>query len=489
MTLVAGQRLLDRYVLKDEIGQGGMARIFAAADERTEKRVAVKQLDFEPDSPHFETMRTWFKRELRALMSLDHPNIVRLLDHGEADDGIPFVVMEFLEGKDLGDIVRARGKLSAAAGVQVALSALSALAAAHEKGVVHRDLKPSNLFLCTSGRVVVLDFGLARSTDASQGTLARGLQTKLIGTPKYYSPEQLAGVSLSPKSDLYSLGALLVFIFSGDHLYPQTKPLDIVHAISVGDHPPLSQLLPNAPPSLVAAITQLLEQEPDDRPSDAAAALRVFERVARELGHVQGELNAVAAHMDEAPTEHTQVVTAGGATVIRTITATPTSPPLDPRRRFPMLVAGALVVLASAIAWIAWPRPPPRPPRPTPVVAEPAGDPPARAEILPPTPPPVETPPSVPDVPEAPAKSERPKPTPPTVKLPPKPGKVRCRLQQWAEVTIDGKAQGVKEVAATFELSAGDHELVFRNSAFPEKRVRVNIKPDEELPLQVNFKN
>jgi serine/threonine protein kinase len=487
VTLAQGQKLLDRYLVAELLGQGGNGRVWKGRDERTSKPVTIKELG--GDEQHLEAMRAWFRRELKALMALDHPGILRLIDHGE-DQGWPFVITEFLDGEDLGQLVGRRGAMPVAAGVAVALQSLQALESAHNAGIVHRDIKPANLMLCRGGRVVLLDFGLARALEGTtEGTLATGLNTKVIGTPRYLSPEQLKGVSLSPLSDLYSLGATLYYVFAGAELYRQTDALSVIRAIVDGTRPKVADAPQRLPGDLCQALEHLLAHLPAQRPASASAALREFRRVAEGLGYVEGALQSYQDDEDDGvtrltprpsmrPSPDTKIVSprqpaaalpAEKTTVARVpaTTKAPTTHKVAPISRSNAVIATVSLILVALLVSVIL------------VLRDPGQAPPLATELVEvkPNPAPVRTNAPVTRPPEPPAAE------PPVADM----GRVDFVLAQGAEIVIDGKSYGRKEIAFSIDLSAGEHDLLFRRRDLGERRQKITVKKQDDLSVRVEF--
>ncbi|MCC6805964.1 MAG: serine/threonine protein kinase [Deltaproteobacteria bacterium] len=543
MTTDIGTRLGDRYVLEHLIGKGGAARVYQARDLKTQEISALKVVATPPDRDEAELIRQWFGRELKALKVLDHPGVLRLIDHGETPEGEPFMVTEFLEGTDLKLAVEEHGALDEPAALAVIMKALSGLAAAHDLGIAHRDLKPANLFLCRDGRVVILDFGLARAMSENVGsTLARGAGTKLIGTPQFLSPEQVNGVSLSLQSDLFSFGATFYFLVSGVYAFRGEKPLEVLTSIVMNRRSHLGETAPHISKALVAAIDALLEPEPSRRPADARAALEMFAKLykaakqpdaalQRYVQKITGQTQffriagavvddtaiqevmtevdktqiatAIATQQASAPknatTNTTQIATRvqAGVTNIATIKTKgdeDTSRNLQGPRRFSpviYMVAGVAIGVGGAAAAFYAGQQSTRQPiiaAPVPPVAAPAPVPTATNDL---------PPPSAPEAP-VPIPSE---PAPPPVvpkagseaKADPKPAKelgtgtVYCVLKQWAEVMVDGLSTGKKQNAVSFTLAPGKHELEFVNTKYPAKKLVVVVKKNAETRVEVDF--
>src|SRR5918995_4548141 len=196
-------RFADRFVLEHELGSGGMARVFLGRDEVLDRPVAVKLLN----SVHGDTdIGDRFEREGRTAARLAHPNIVQIYDAGVAElDGreTPYIVMEYIPGGDLKGLINSRGRLSGAELARLGEEVCAGLAHAHKRGVIHRDIKPHNILLDENGHAKVTDFGIARALDMTRATRSGFF----LGTALYSSPEQLQGHKVTPKSDVYSLGA------------------------------------------------------------------------------------------------------------------------------------------------------------------------------------------------------------------------------------------------------------------------------------------
>ena len=260
------QLLAARYRIERPLGQGGMATVYLAHDEDLDRPIALKILadNLAGDA----TFRDRFEREARLAARLSHPNVVRVFDVGESD-GRPFIVMEYVEGDTLADELVRHGPLPPARAVELALQICSGLEAAHASGLVHRDVKPRNLLLRPDGVLKIADFGIAR---AAESTRVTEIGT-ILGTAAYLAPEQAQGLEATPAADLYSVGAVLYELLTGQVPYTATSLVELTAKQQAGPPAPIA----GAPALLELAVIHCLEPDPSERPASAAA-------LAAELG-------------------------------------------------------------------------------------------------------------------------------------------------------------------------------------------------------------
>jgi eukaryotic-like serine/threonine-protein kinase len=256
-----------RYRLDHVAGHGGMATVFAAYDTVLDRTVAIKLLQRRRDETGVVHAR--FEREARAEAKIVHPNVVSVHDIGEADDGRPFIVMDYVEGRSLQEIIAEEAPLASERVAILGAGLARALAAAHALGIVHRDVKPANVIVDGQGIPHLMDFGLARELrDADAELTAPGV---LVGTALYVAPEQLRDGTASPAADLYSLGAVLYHALTGQPPFGGDNAFEVALRRFEEDPEALRDVVPAADSELAALIHTLLKRDPVDRPWDAAA--------------------------------------------------------------------------------------------------------------------------------------------------------------------------------------------------------------------------
>jgi len=268
MSLAKGMRL-GPYEIVDVLGAGGMGEVYKARDTRLGRTVAIKVLpEHLAASPE---LRQRLEREARAVSSLSHPNVCALYDLGR-DQGIDFLVMEYLEGESLARRL-AKGPLAADELLRIAVQIADALEKAHRSGIIHRDLKPGNIMLTRDG-AKLLDFGLAKADVVLGGgdpttspTLGQPLTAAgtILGTYQYMAPEQLEGKEADPRTDIYAFGAVLYEMATGRHVFEASSPASLIGAIMNSRPQPASAIQPMTPPALDRVIATCLAKDPDAR--------------------------------------------------------------------------------------------------------------------------------------------------------------------------------------------------------------------------------
>jgi serine/threonine-protein kinase len=251
--------LAGRYRLIEKVGEGGAAEVFRARDIRLDRVVAIKLL--RSQYTHDDASRKRFVVEAKAAAALSHPNIVDIYDFGEADDGAMFLAMQFVEGKNLKDILQKRGRLSPAEAITIAIQACHALTAAHAKGLIHRDVKPQNIMIDERGNAHLTDFGVVKAL--SGPSLTQSGMT--FGTAAYLSPEQATGEQVGPASDIYALGCVMYECLTSRPPFTGDNPAIVAYK-QVWEQPqPLHEMAPEVLPSLESVIMRCLSKDPRRR--------------------------------------------------------------------------------------------------------------------------------------------------------------------------------------------------------------------------------
>jgi serine/threonine-protein kinase len=316
-----GTLLLERYRIIALLGVGGMGEVYRATDLKLGQPVALK---FLPEAvAEDERALARFRNEVRIARQVSHPNVCRVYDIGEID-GLQFLSMEYVDGEDLGSLLRRIGRLPADKALEIARKLCAGLAAAHDKGVLHRDLKPSNVMLDGRGNVLITDFGLAALSGQVQKHEIRH------GTPAYMAPEQLAGKEVTPASDIYALGLVLYEVFTGKRAF-EADTLDGLLKLEEGSAPPsLTTLVREIDPAVERVILRCLAPEPRQRPSSPLA-------VAAALPG--GDPLAAALAAGETPSPD-MVAASGASEGLRPAVA--------------MMLLGGIVVALIAAALLTW---------------------------------------------------------------------------------------------------------------------------------------
>ena len=270
--------VFGEYVVLDKLGEGGMGVVLKAQHRRMKRFVAVKMIAKKAiGSP--DAVKRFF-REVEAAAKLNHPNIVAAYDASERD-GIHYLVMEYVEGKDLAAIMKDRGPMAVNAGVECILQAARGLQFAHRNQIVHRDIKPSNLLLAKDGTIKILDLGLASVAGLADDSEGEHLTStgQMMGTCDYMAPEQaLDAHHADARADIYSLGCTLYRLLTGHAPYKGESLMQILLAHRESPIPPLSKDCPDAPPQLETAYQKMVAKDPEDRYQTMTEVIAVLEK-------------------------------------------------------------------------------------------------------------------------------------------------------------------------------------------------------------------
>jgi len=343
-----GQLVGGRYRLRRQLGHGGMGVVYEAWQEDLKRTVALKLLrDIEPEAVER------FRREAHAAAALGNPHIVQIFDFRMPEDEPPFLVMELLAGQTLGDAVRAEGALEPARAAKIGVQVLSALAAAHDAGLLHRDIKPANIFLCstpTLGEVAkVLDFGVVKLAGGATDRLTE--TGAMIGTLAYMSPEQARGLDLDCRTDVYAVAVSLYMALSGQRPYPGESAEEVIAQMLAGGTIPLAEARPSLDARLAAIIDEGMASNRDARYGSARAMSAALREWLESAGTSADRPGAAAALEQTQPTRR-------GATIEEPVpgdepTAATGAESSGKSRSWAAIVVGALALgVLGATAWV-----------------------------------------------------------------------------------------------------------------------------------------
>lgn len=262
--IMKGQKISDRYQIIKSIGEGGMANVYLAYDTILDRNVAVKIL--RGDLSNDEKFVRRFQREALSASSLAHQNIVEVYDVGE-DNGEYYIVMEYIEGKHLKNLIKKRGKLTLSEAVDIMLQITDGMSVAHDSYIIHRDIKPQNIMILENGLVKITDFGIAMAMNATQLTQTNSV----MGSVHYLPPEQASGQGSTLQSDIYSMGIVMYELLSGELPFRGDNAVEIALKHLKEPIPDIRELVPNVPNSIVNIIKRATAKNPKNRYSDARA--------------------------------------------------------------------------------------------------------------------------------------------------------------------------------------------------------------------------
>lgn len=351
--MIAPGEKLSRYHLREPLGSGGMSCVYRAYDPVLDREVAIKILPAE--LARDPVLRERFHEEARALGGVEQPNLIRIFAVGQ-EGPISYYAMELIAGMSLKEVLAASGRLTVAETFAVMGQVLRALEAVHRAGIVHRDLKPGNIMLAASGRVVLMDFGLARRAERQDLTVAGAV----LGTPEYMSPEQARGEKADERSDLYSIGVMLYEMLAGHPPFGGKDTIAILRQHVQAPVPPLPGAAPGTPPGLDRIIARLLAKKPSERYPHVADLLADFGKLAPEGLQPDRDVQALLARVAQAVSRPTRT-SAGRSGALRW-----ESPAATRGQRIWTWIAlgtAAVAVAALIVALIALLATPPRPPQ------------------------------------------------------------------------------------------------------------------------------
>jgi serine/threonine-protein kinase len=297
--IMVGQRI-GEYVVRRRIGSGGMGVVYEGEHPVIGRKVAIKII--RPDSSEGVRARD-LVGEARAVSAIRHRGIIDIFGFGTLPGIGQYLVMEYLNGRPLDEVILDRAPMPPAEAVRLIIEVLGALSAAHAVGVIHRDLKPGNIFLVLESNgseyVKVLDFGLAKQGNTPNGPTPQTRASMIVGTPEYMAPEQACGQPVSPRTDLYAVGIILFEMLTGRLPFRGDSPMHVAIQQVQAQPPSPDSLVEGLPPELNALVLRLLAKEPEQRPASAEAVARELKTIARTLSADMTQLSGFARTMPE----------------------------------------------------------------------------------------------------------------------------------------------------------------------------------------------
>ncbi|MEK7703487.1 MAG: protein kinase [Myxococcota bacterium] len=510
MTL-SGLLLGGRYALRARLGHGGMGAVYRGYDTRLKRSVAIKLLHASSESPEGQRR---FQREARALAQLRHPNIVQVFDTSAGDDDPGYLIMEEVAGRSLQDMLTESKRLPSRVVIAVGAVLADALAHAHAQGIVHRDVSPGNVLIETSGRLVLVDFGIAKpyQDPATLGETVAGQHTAAMGTPEFMAPEQLRRAPLGPYTDCFALGSLLYALASGDSPFARAPdPVEVLRRILDVEYQPLQETVRSVDTVLAEVVGTCLRASPGARPS-AREIAGLLERRLQTSGGASASEVLAAIDQDEtviatAPSSLppvTAVAPRPGAPIRDEVTQrldllTVPGPALTraaTTRR--LLWRVGLVALVGSLVALA--------------IARRNGE-----RMLDPTPIPVAAePPATTPRPSRPVTADEARPEPiraapplrptPTRRVRPKRDAARNTLgatqandageatlvltvRPWAAVTLDGRAMGNTPLVRELSVSPGQHRLRFEHPRYGVVERSIEVLDGDTVPVELDLRD
>ncbi|MDD5328539.1 MAG: serine/threonine protein kinase [Sulfuricella sp.] len=449
---------IGRYQILAELGQGAMGVVYKAIDPLIDRTVAIKTINLNLSRDELAEFEERFNREAKSAGRLNHPNIVTIYDIGRADH-IAFMAMEYLEGRELKEIIASGEALDFDRIAAIVAQVADGLAFAHDNGVVHRDIKPANIMVLGNGNIKITDFGIAK--------MSSGTRTQVgivLGSPKYMSPEQVVGKAVDGRSDIFALGTVLYELLAGKSAFggEDSTLATIMYRILIEKLALPSSFNPAVPGALDYIVSKALAKEPENR-YQSAREMAIDLRNYRHLGH-SAPMPAVAAPKSELPGR--LGVIDGDATLVLASPALPRAGGV--KRRVRLAATGAVALLAAAVGtWFFGP-----------------GREPTRTAQQNPVPQPAATIAVAPPLGEArPPAGAAPEPAPAPI-----PAKLAFAVLPWGEVYIDGKKRGPSPPLKEIDLPAGEHRIEVRNADFPPYRETVELKAGDHHKIQHKFR-
>lgn len=450
---------LGRYEILSELGQGAMGVVYKAVDPLIDRTVAIKTINLNLSRDELADFEERFNREAKSAGRLNHPNIVTIYDVGKTDH-VAFMAMEYLEGRELKEIIASGEVLQPDRIAEIIAQVADALAFAHDHGVVHRDIKPANIMVLRNGSVKITDFGIAKMASGSRTQI--GI---ILGSPKYMSPEQIAGKPVDGRSDIFSLGAVLYELLTGQSAFGGEDSTLTTIMYRVLNEMPVSpsDAKPSIPVAFDYIVARALAKAPENRYQSAreiANDLKNFKNLtttsALTSATSSGKISAAKTGSD------------GDATVILNASQIPPASSRSSGKKRAGFVAAAIFI-AATVLFITSSREPAvtavddkKPTTPQTTLA---------TAVKPPPPAPTKS--KVPD-----GQSSIAARTPATLGF---------AVLPWGEIFIDGKSHGASPPLREIKLSPGKHQIEIKNTDFPPYRQSVELEAGASQKIRHKF--
>lgn len=452
---------LGRYEILSELGQGAMGVVYKAVDPLIDRTVAIKTINLNLSKDELADFEERFNREAKSAGRLNHPNIVTIYDVGRADH-VAFMAMEYLEGRELKEIIASGEVLQPDRVAEIIAQIADALAFAHDHGIVHRDIKPANIMVLRNGSVKITDFGIAKMSSGSRTQI--GI---ILGSPKYMSPEQVAGKPVDGRSDIFSLGAVLYESLTGKPAFGgEDSTLTTIMYQVLNEMPaPPSGVNPSIPVAFDCIVARAMAKAPENRYQSAR-------EMANDLRNFRTLTTTSPLTSAASPGKRSAAKTGGDgdATVRLNARQIPAASSRSSSGKKRAGIVAVAILVGSAVLFISSHRE-------TAVTAvdekKPAAPQTTLAAAAKPLPL-VATESKVPD--------EQPSIAAPT------PATLGFTVLPWGEIFIDGKRQGASPPLREIKLSPGKHQIEIKNTDFPPYRQTVELEAGASQKIQHKFK-
>ncbi|MBU1690856.1 MAG: protein kinase [Gammaproteobacteria bacterium] len=469
---------LGRYEILSELGQGAMGVVYKAVDPLIDRTVAIKTINLNLSNDELADFEERFNREAKSAGRLNHPNIVTIYDVGRADH-VAFMAMEYLEGRELKEIIASGEILQPGRAAEIITQVADALAFAHDHGVVHRDIKPANIMVLRNGSVKITDFGIAKMSSGSRTQI--GI---ILGSPKYMSPEQVAGKPVDGRSDIFSLGAVLYELLTGKPAFSgEDSTLTSIMYRVMNEMPASpSDVNPSLPMAFDYIVARALAKAPENRYQSAR-------EMANDLRNFR---NLTATSTSTRKKSAAKTGNDGDATVRLNASQIPAGPSQSSGRKWAALAVAAIIISATVL-FVTSSRESAVPTVDDNKLATAQTT--SAADVTPPPPEETATKPVLPAASESKEPDGQSSMAAPT-KVPDEQPSIAVPTQAtlgfavlpWGEIFIDGKSQGASPPLREIRLPPGKHQIEIKNTNLPPYRQTVEMEAGASKTIRHKFK-